>query len=245
MEQTEQAYFNGIEGIALSKENAQGFGIPEYLVGLKSGNKGGSWAYKRFRKLKPEGTIKLILEDNGYAVMEHEGEAVRAMLHVMYLVAYEEDANGPMTTIEPDGRICITRKPLCMTFPQAEFTKSHIRKILHGASIDSVIEYLRNFGPVSPGRQAYGLSVELDIIEIFLKGFGVEKLLQMFELAVSKSSFLAGWPDLVAIKDDRVDFIEVKTTDSLTKNQKEWLELYKDSLDINYSIIRLKKSNDS
>lgn len=243
MEQIEQAYFNNIEGITLSKENAQGFGIPEYIVDVKSGNKDGYWAYKQFRKLSPEEVIKLILEDHGYSVMVHEGQVIHAMLNVMCLVAYEENENGPMTTINPDGRICITHKPLIMTYPQADFTQSHIRKILHGASIESVIEYLRDFGPVAPGRQAYGLEMELDIIERFLEGFGVERLLQMFEVATSKISGLVGWPDLVAIKDGRVDFIEVKTSDSLTKKQKDWLGLFKDLLNINYSIIRLKKSN--
>ena len=228
-----------INELQLIKENAKGFGIPEYSFPVQKGVSAPYWAYKRKRKLKPEAVVSMFLEDHGFVIMDAEGELIRNLYHLMCLIAYEENENGPMI-IETENEITRHLRSCFITAPSYPFTLEHIDNLLTSSSINEVIKYLEIFGQLlfykKPPRFQ---EKELDIIKVFLKAFTLERLLAMFKLALPSNTELNGWPDITAIKDNCVYFIEVKTTDSLTKRQKDWLATYNDSLDLDYRIIRL------
>lgn len=223
-----------IEGMIFSRDNVSGFGIPEYtLPAIKDKNKS-SWSYQKIDAIKPEDLITKLIEANGYEVMGEEGRLIKQLYNLLCLVAYEEHENGPMIT-ETGSKKVVSLRPCFMTFPSAPFTLNYIKKLLTISSIDEIIDYIDIFGPLSQGFDEN----ELDLIHSFLSSFTLEKLLSMFELALSNNSGISGWPDITAMKNNSVYFIEVKTTDSLTKQQKYWLSTYKHLLDIDYRIIRL------
>ena len=233
-----------LSGLVLCKDDVQGFGVPEYSMETKEGVKPPFWSYKRKMKLKPEEVVKLFLEDNGYLVMGEEGLLVRAFYSLMCLVAYEENENGPMVTTTRSGVEKISIKPCFIESPNSAFTRNHICSVLRKGSIESIIEYIECFGRIVHWKGPRGfLPDEIKLLREFLSAFGVDSLLTMFEVASKEISGLSGWPDIVAIKNNSVSFVEVKTTDQLTKRQKDWLSMYKRKLGIEYSIIRLKKMN--
>lgn len=234
---------NEIEEIQLIKENVQGFGIPGYSISVKRGEgKAPYWSYKRESNLTPEAVITMLLEEHNFLVMSGEGKLIRQFFNLLQLIAHEEHHNGSMVKKTAKG-VRISLRPCGAISPNSPFTIEYIRKLLTTSSINEIIEYLEIYGQLVLYKRPYGFEEEeLAIIYVFLKAFTVERLLAMFELAYSAySQGLTGWPDITAIKDDCVYFIEVKTKDSLTKRQKDWLTLYKDSLDIDYRIISLKQ----
>lgn len=232
-----------IKEIQLIKENVQGFGVPEYSLPVKSEGKAPYWSYKRKCNLKPEEVITKLLEDHKFIVMNGEGGLIREFFNLLQLIACEEHHNGSMVKETANGKT-ISLRPCFRTDPSAPFTLEYIKKLLTTSSVDEIIEYLRIFGPVSSSRRSRDFDEdELYIIYEFIKEFTLKRLLAMFELALLDNfGALSGWPDITAIKDNCVYLIEVKTTDSLTKKQKDWLTMFKDSLDLDYRIIRLIRS---
>jgi len=229
------------EGMNIIKENVSDLGIAEYSFVAIKDKKNSVWSYNSSNNLKPEAVVARVLADHGYEVMGDEGRLIKQFFQLLCLVAYEEHENGSMIT-ETGSQKIISLRPCFMTFPSASFTLEYIKNLLTTSSVDEVIEYIEIFGPVlKSGFQGFE-GDDLDLIHSFLNSFTLSKLLNMFELALSTNSGLSGWPDIAAIKNNHVYFIEVKTTDLLTKNQKSWISIYKKSLDIDYRIIRLKQS---
>lgn len=232
-----------IKEIRFIKENVQGFGIPGYSISVERGEgKAPYWSYKRESNLQPEAVITMLLEDHDFVVMNGEGGLIREFFDLLQLIAYEEHHNGSMVKKTAKG-VRISLRPCGATAPNSPFTIEYIRKLLTTSSINEIIEYLEIYGQLLSYKDTLGFQEEeLVTIYEFMKAFTLERLLAMFELACSSPwKGLSGWPDITAIKDNCVHFIEVKTKDSLTKNQKYWLTLYKDVLDIDYRIIRLKQ----
>ncbi|WP_428820961.1 hypothetical protein [Microbulbifer sp. MCCC 1A16149] len=236
--------FSELEHLLLSKENALGLNVPEYSLELAKDSGKSGWMYQSKKNLRPEEALTCFLEDHGYTVMGEEGRLIKMVHSLMCLVAHEEHQNGSMTRTSKSGNRTILLRPCFAMSPTAEFTKEHFRSIISEASIDSIIEYLEDFGDLLRRKDTIGFDPdELDLIYGFIEAVGTQKLLNIFEAASNEGSFFGGWPDIVAIRDSIAHLVEVKTTDSITKKQKDWICTFKNILDIPYSIIRLKKMN--
>lgn len=231
-----------IEGMSLSKTNVSGFEINEYCVlAIKDISKP-YWSFKKKQNLRPEALITNLLEDNNFIVIGQEGLLLKQFYDLMCLIAYEEYERGPMVRLKA-GITVISLRPCMISSPSEPFTLEYMTNILTSYSIDEIIEYLEIFGQLLnydfPGFKEN----DLELIYSFLDTFTLERMLDMFKLALESNSALSGWPDITAIKNNNIYFIEVKTTDSLTKNQQYWLSTFKNPMDLNYRIIRLKQNN--
>lgn len=96
--------------------------------------------------------------------------------------------------------------------------------------------------------------LEYDMINEWYPGLTIEFAEAMFD-TFSKETFKKiakwisqsvehrnGWPDLTLVKDGKVKFVEIKTTDKLHRSQLITMPALKNMLDLDVSILKLSKS---
>ena len=68
-------------------------------------------------------------------------------------------------------------------------------------------------------------------------------LLSIFDIFASDPyAYWAGWPDIVAVSETELRFVEVKTTDRFHASQERVARVFRDALGLDFSVVRLKST---
>ena len=196
--------------------------ISSYKFLAEYKNEKGVWVYKR-RQTSPEGYVQELMEDHGYTVLADEGKLIKELFGLFYRVSAEEISGSSFFTSPYDNE-----------------TTEFFEKVTVEKTVTEFIWSLNSmsFDPLCP---FYCLDEEsLCILTEILESTGLDLLCQLQRIVAKDQLKLSGWPDLTLVKDGKLTFVEVKTTDRLTRQQKVWISRFVEPLNFNYIVIKIE-----
>jgi len=118
-----------------------------------------------------------------------------------------------------------------------EIIKKYPDKVVHCISTSTLYD-------LKTGLKATrnGITNEIDdqhFIEVW-KVLGKDKINQLGICYVSNTAY-AGWPDLSLFRENKLVFVEIKTSDNLTRNQIDWWLNVCESIGLNFQITKIRK----
>jgi len=180
----------------------------------------------------PEFALLKYFENLGYIGSFSEGHLLLNVLKALVLNKLEE-----YNTFQ-------SREDACVRFlsAQLEINKHYHKEIIFSLKNIDKETFIKNlndifnhpliqkFHPNLSYETAVGLfdSFDLDLFEIILQ-----------TISENPSEFTIGWPDLILIKDKKVYFIEVKTTDKLHLSQIKTISLFKNIIPSTFEVIKI------
>ena len=138
------------------------------------------------------------------------------------------------------------RKDACSRYLQAQFEicKDNIDEIIGSIQYISRSEFSSNLNEVINQVRINGLDTGLSF-DVGLAIFDSLSLNAFAEMAriIAEDPYknVAGWPDLTLVKDNKIELIEVKTTDRLHKNQLHIIPILKTVLPDCVSVLQITK----
>lgn len=196
--------------------------ITSYKLLAKYKPEKGVWIYKQ-RQTSPEGYVQKLMEDHGYTVLAEEGELIKDLFGLFYRVSAEETSGSSF-----------------LTSPYHNETTEFFEKVTADKTVTEFIWSLNHMS-FDPRCPFYCVNEEsLSVLTEILESTGLDLLCQLQRIVAKDQLKLSGWPDLTLVKDGKLTFVEVKTTDRLTRQQKVWISRFVEPLDFNYIVISME-----
>ncbi|KKC39520.1 hypothetical protein WH87_04825 [Devosia epidermidihirudinis] len=178
---------------------------------------------------RPEPLVAASIRRAGFEVAHCEGTALlmpmKALTFDWFLTNYEADHSwmrrwyfeGMCKTFE--GRATEIRRSMARC-QEPEFA-SHFDAIMS----------VHDLGPEAVPRN----------LALLLAAHHRSTLLSIFDIFASDPyAYRAGWPDIVAVSETELRFVEVKTADRFHASQERVARAFRDALGLDFSVVRLK-----
>jgi len=182
---------------------------------------------------RPEDTLIQFFAERGYVGTSNEGLPIQLMLKALAL-----DVLSAINTFN-------SREDACTRFLEAQLT-------IHSDKVNQILEstlgieesaFLDNINELMsyPSNRELAPSLDESVAKAFFDKLGKNKMTELLKLiAQDPYVYRAGWPDLALIKDSKLKFVEVKTSDKLHHSQIRLIPKLMKTIDCEISVCKLK-----
>ncbi len=180
----------------------------------------------------PEKSALKYFENNGYIGTNAEGGAILNVIKALMLEKLYEH------------NLFKDRADACCRYLEAQFTILNSNKLELISSIKTTSKelFLNNFLEIISTDFISGLYPELkmEFAEAFYEAIDLNYIISIAnKFSEDPYKYRSGWPDLILIKDNKIQFVEVKTSDKLHINQIETISAMKELVPYEFKVIKL------
>ena len=183
---------------------------------------------------KPEPALLSYFEAQGYTGSFIEGYTLLTVLKALML-----DMLSELNSFDD-------RSDACARYLEAQFVilEDDLDCIINSIKDISKEKYLDNLKEIinNPFVKSHHPDLSYDCCEALFDAIEKDTFLSVArKFSEDPYKYRNGWPDLIIVKDQEVKFIEVKTSDKLTKSQLLTIPIFKEILPYEFIVFRVLK----